>query len=402
MDHSSNGPPGDIDAMLQDVSNQMARSQLFRRLSANSSNSSPGSRKGNPRVIKAHSGNGSPLGVLRRRTTAAHTTRHRPQAAQPFPYSDHLPKAATRTRRHDPSPAARPMTWHPSSYALENCPEDFACDDFSAFTPYTGSQVSSYNNCSNYPPQLSTSILPPQAPQAPQATMFGYFPQSLNPGYALNYNHGDSLYQPLPNDCSGQLPYQSTADLYEIEQVASAFPTTNLSQTSAESTTHSIQHAPSVFSHENSFQTPTCPPPPQPSQPRKERSKELVGMGLYDGPGRTELSTLNSSPDHIDQLFIAPQGKGLRLEETWQPPNEDGDDADEEGSSDEENEEVLPLASAQADEQSTFIPTYGDLSNQSFFFDSDDPCVDYMPLDRGFHIYQPKAFDPALQNFMWL
>ncbi|KAL9013943.1 MAG: hypothetical protein Q9173_001380 [Seirophora scorigena] len=398
MDHSSNGPPVDIDAMLHDVSNQMARSQLFRRLSANSNNSSPGSRKGNARVIKAHSNHGSPHGVQRRRTTAAHTIRHKPQAAQPLPYPPHWPEAATRARRQDPSPAARPVTWHPSSYALENCPEDFACNDFSALTPHTKSQVSSYTHCSDYLPHSSASMLPPEVPQA---TMFRHHSQPPNAGYALNYNNGDSLYQPLSHDCSGQIPYPNTADLYDFERLASAFPIMDLSQGSADSTSYSIQHTPTLFSHDNTFNPPTYLQSSHPSQPTKKKSKELFGMGLYDGPGRKELSALNSSPDHIDQLFIAPQGKGLKLEETWQPPVEDGDDAEEECSSDEEIEEAPQLASAQADEESTFIPAYGDLSNQSFFFDSDDPYVDCMPLDRGFQVCEPKASDSALQNFMW-
>lgn len=124
-------------------------------------------------------------------------------------------------------------------------------------------------------------------------------------------------------------------------------------------------------------------------------------MGLYDGPGRKELLTLNSSPDHIDLLFTPPQGKGLKLEETWQPPNDDGDEVEEEGSSEDEGEEIPPPASSQTDLQSTFIPAYGDLSNQSFFFDSDDPYPDYLPLDQGFQACQPKATDPSLQNFMW-
>lgn len=124
-------------------------------------------------------------------------------------------------------------------------------------------------------------------------------------------------------------------------------------------------------------------------------------MGLYDGPGRKELSTLNSSPDHIDQLFTVPQGKGLKLEETWQPPNENTDEVEEEGSSEDEAEEVPPPAPTQVDVQSTYIPAYGDLSNQSFFFDGDDPYYDCMPFDQGFQVCQPKASDPSFQNFMW-
>ena len=123
-------------------------------------------------------------------------------------------------------------------------------------------------------------------------------------------------------------------------------------------------------------------------------------MGLYDGPSRRELSTLNVSPDDIYQQ---PHGKGLKLEETWQPANDDGRDAEEEGYSTDEAEEELPHAPTSHDDQPALLPaTYGDLSNQSFFFDSDDPFTDYMSFDSGVQVCQQKVPDAANQDFMWL
>ena len=124
-------------------------------------------------------------------------------------------------------------------------------------------------------------------------------------------------------------------------------------------------------------------------------------MGLYDGPSRKELSTPDTSVERISQLLAAPQGKGLKLEETWQPVNEDADEDEEESSSADEAEEDLPPAPAQTHAQPGVFPAYGDLSNQSFFFDSDDPYTSCMSFDQSVQVCQSKAPDPSLQNFMW-
>lgn len=125
-------------------------------------------------------------------------------------------------------------------------------------------------------------------------------------------------------------------------------------------------------------------------------------MGLYDGPSRKDLSAPATSVDRISQLLAAPQGKGLKLEETWQPPNEEVDDDEEdEGSSTDEAEEDLPPAPTQAETQPTFYPSYGDLSNQSFLFDSDDPYVSCMSFNQGMQVFPQKASEPPFQDFMW-
>lgn len=123
-----------------------------------------------------------------------------------------------------------------------------------------------------------------------------------------------------------------------------------------------------------------------PPRLQKKKSKELVGLGLYDDEQEDFLSTLNSAPNR-ESL-----GKDLKLEETWQPPK-DGEDAEEEiYSSDEVEEEEGPeapvfIAQVPA-EPSTFYPAYGDMSNQSFFFNEDDqqigheaPYVNYAAFD---------------------
>ncbi|KAK4690567.1 hypothetical protein P7C71_g6249, partial [Lecanoromycetidae sp. Uapishka_2] len=147
------------------------------------------------------------------------------------------------------------------------------------------------------------------------------------------------------------------------------------------------------------------------TRPRLARrgSKELVSIGLYDNDA-SDLSALTSavgSDPNRDSL-----GKGLKLEETWQPPN-DEDEEDEEGYSTDEGEEmdevppVLPTSTASEIQTSFYPPTYGDLSNQSFFFNEDDQYAseshysDYYAINQDYQDAQPKVADPATSNFLW-
>lgn len=195
---------------------------------------------------------------------------------------------------------------------------------------------------------------------------------------------------------------QQTAETYDTTPLYSGFENFDLYQMPYAHASYPPQQTSNALTAQYSLNAPQYMQAPAVLPLNKQRSKELVGMGLYDGPGRKELSTLNSSPDHISHLFAEPQGKGLKLEETWQPPNEDGDEGEEEGYSTDEAEEDLPSVPAANEVQPTLVPTYGDLSNQSFFFDRDDPYPNYLPVDPGFQFYQPKVSDPSAQNFMWL
>lgn len=107
----------------------------------------------------------------------------------------------------------------------------------------------------------------------------------------------------------------------------------------------------------------------------EDSGKELIGMGLYDLP--------DSSLDWMSPVGEA-TGKGLKLEETWQPPEEDEDedeDAEDEGEEDDQDddassvdgEEDLPpppvlVASTNHDKANQAR----NLEGQSFFFDEDD------------------------------
>ena len=141
-------------------------------------------------------------------------------------------------------------------------------------------------------------------------------------------------------------------------------------------------------------------------QVSKRANKVLSGIGLYD----------DKVPDFISGTSVDPNrdsiGKGLKLEETWQPPKDDDnndDDDDEEGSySTDEAEEIEEdppiMASAPQHPQTAFYPTFGDLSNQSFFFSNDDDPYtgeDQYTNYLAFGQAQSKPQNPVTGNFLW-
>jgi hypothetical protein len=145
------------------------------------------------------------------------------------------------------------------------------------------------------------------------------------------------------------------------------------------------------------------PPPPEEQDMKsdagesEESGEVLVGMGLYDDP-----------PEGYDSWFASEsrptQGKGLKLEETWEPPepeeeDDDSDDAEDEADGDAEDAEDAEKSDNDADDVSSSpksveepplpappgLPTEQqqwsmnqpstfpiNMSGQSFFFDEDE------------------------------
>ncbi|KAL9582681.1 MAG: hypothetical protein Q9203_005391 [Teloschistes exilis] len=392
-------PPADIDAMLHDVSNQMARSQLFRRLSANSKSSSPGSRRGNARVVKPASNGSTPLGVQRRRTTAVPTSRNPPVPTPTSKSTQNLqpraPAVTQRVNHNGIASAARPVTWHPGSYASDYCPQELHYGnhmELHSSIPYSSPWSADFFNYTSHP---SFDPTMPSEPPHLDATAQSTMSENLSA-----YDDLSSFYSSSYDDATQFT--QQTAGAYNATPLYSGFENFDLYQMPYAHASYSTQPTSNAVTAQYPLNVPQYMPTPAEMPLTKQKSKELVGMGLYDGPGREELSTLNSSPDHISHLLTEPQGKGLKLEETWQPPNDDGDESEEEGYSTDEAEEDLPSVPTTTEAQPALVPTYGDLSNQSFFFEGDDPYPNYLSVDPSFQFYQPKVSDPSSQNFMWL
>jgi len=78
----------------------------------------------------------------------------------------------------------------------------------------------------------------------------------------------------------------------------------------------------------------------------EEEGEVLVGMGLYDTPEKYEEDPhLNNYRSTVSSLLGSnfrprePQGKGLKLEETWEPPKSDDEDEDDNEEEEEEEED---------------------------------------------------------------
>ncbi len=138
----------------------------------------------------------------------------------------------------------------------------------------------------------------------------------------------------------------------------------------------------------------------------KRANKVLSGIGLYDDKMPDSISDISGDPNR-DSM-----GKGLKLEETWQPPKDDddnnNDDDDEESCSTDEAEEIEEdppiMESAPPHAQTDFYPPYGDLSNQSFFFSNDDDPYtgeDQYTNYLAFNQAQSKPQDPVTDNSLW-
>ncbi|EMD65167.1 hypothetical protein GGP41_003810 [Bipolaris sorokiniana] len=101
----------------------------------------------------------------------------------------------------------------------------------------------------------------------------------------------------------------------------------------------------------------------------EEEGEKLVALGLYDAP----------EPSLSWGALTEGTGKGLKLEETWQPPEEDeedqddDDDASSEGSV-EEPSPPLPPVHEQAQNMAVHVKsqTPSSMEGQSFFFDDDE------------------------------
>ena len=128
------------------------------------------------------------------------------------------------------------------------------------------------------------------------------------------------------------------------------------------------------------------------TKPVRKQSMELVGMGLYDSP------TTGASDSGMDGLLPyeagegmqgASLGKGLKLEETWQPPEED-DTSSVNGPT---NSEPRSTSPAQEAPMSTAVPDNPPLHTSSENY-SQDYDIQAWPLNP-----QEQAYPFALKDY---
>jgi hypothetical protein len=235
---------------------------------------------------------------------------------------------------------SRPVSWHPSS-------THFRKQSSSYFEPqqdwYSASPRNSMHGSDFY--SLST-----------RNSQFE--PTSNNAHYSAAYGMEDSEYNQTPSYAHSNLNTPSTEPLpWYLQKWA---------QQNQEQAMAASQNASSDF-------LPIQHPAIQDEEMEDDDGEKLVALGLYDLP-EPSMSWTGSEQA---------TGKGLKLEETWQPPEEDEDeeedeDAEDDASSVASEEPSPPLSSVNDRTQQLQLPVHvkaqtpGSMDGQSFFFDDDE------------------------------
>jgi len=393
---STYDPTLDVDAMLFEVSNRMARAQLARQ----KSNASSTFRQRASRILKTNSGGASPQSLQRRRTVTSHTASHRraelyhqglQQAQQGVEQCNVRQSWSTFNVR--PASNARPVSWHPSSMGLNRPTPRTSTYETSSTQSMVAYQTVAMNGL---PTPMTQPDLNKDLPVDPffsldNSTVLCQQSAMAQQGYTSAGLSVDNSYQScVPFDQTNQPRYTTVPASSDYSTFSPMDFTTQIWADSL-----------------STFPTYTAPPTPDylpmqtPSemwqgaeaaeQPTliKSQSKELIGMGLYDKPDRNSCSLNSLAGSHGGSFGAHPHheslGKGLKLEETWQPPAEEEEDEEEESGPSDDPKEPPPESAGEQLWQGDLMgekaleasnATSGDLSNQSFFFDHNDDYYD--------------------------
>lgn len=325
-------------------------------------------------------------------------------------------------------PSTRPMSWHPGSRAYEASMERFSVPlpvPVPAPVPAMKSAIAGFQNLAVASTQTSPNGHIPQHTLPLHSTFsinnLPYGNSNLGmDGYGVLESDAGNTYSSYPlYPLAGQSHYINNTLPYDYQ----TYPSTSMGGPLWDQSTSEFATFPAAQPAEPLPIQYPLDPVPQPrvtvtKQLPKKRSKELFGMGLYDH-NVSSLDFSASPPSHfaiLDRQSSGQGGKGLKLEETWSPSTTTAAksskglcDEDEEDEEDEEEEEEEVYASGEATEdrvaivdptpgtesQASLYPAYGDLSNQSFFFDGDTPYTDCLPFDEAMGIYQQPKMPEA-------
>lgn len=328
-----------VDSLLDDVSQQMVQmSNLSRRSSRASIGQRPASSMPHPmRITKPSSANNSPqrpLAAARRRSVMNDGLNYR-RPIQQSEVSNGCNEGFQNTAR-----SSRPLSWHPSSQ-LASQTNTYGTLPYLATTVDTG--------CLPYSPSVYSGYNSPALSLSPYSDGYSNPYQSANMSagfYQTSFENPTPSCVPTPtyptSFAQPQYPNQmcvSRGDSFD-SSIYSHFDWNN-------------------YSH-NNFNTATTPPTPEallpiqtlhhavpvqqgplschPFEEVEDDGEVLVALGLYDAPEKSPVSDgyLNNFQRTVaSHLFESvprkeSMGKGLKLEETWNPPaNGDENDGEE-------------------------------------------------------------------------
>ncbi|KAK4083130.1 hypothetical protein PCL_00662 [Purpureocillium lilacinum] len=342
---------------LDHISTQMAISQAARRFSRGSGGQRPGPAM---RVVKPKSASNSPGSSSvqsRRRTMMGDGFAPRRQQQQHHNNVDYISMPTDTEMDSAHRTTSRPLSWHPSTYIHQRQqpyqqPTSYpfpgssiyadSHDLYSTHAQFSPTMASYSNNTS---PSSSFSPLP----LFPAAENGAQYPRS--DGWELS-QRTTPFYGP-PTGNAGM-----PESLPALEHVSTHPKTTvngglDWNSFVLQGFNNTSPPTPETFPQATLSQ-PAVSERPETCQGLDEDEDEgeiLVGMGLYDTPEKfDEDPQLNNYRSTVSSLLGStyrpqePRGKGLKLEETWEPPKsddgEDEDDEDEDDDSEGQNRKV--------------------------------------------------------------
>lgn len=274
------------------------------------------------RVVKPSSANSSPRGSGLGRRKTVMTDRRRMQVSGAFVSNDGYPNSVK---------SNRPVSWHPPSQFV---PQQTYQQIYQGEVNIGLHQISAaYSGYTSPDSTFSPVSMPYTGYEQQQYTQpqpsHSYYPDTT---YSHN-QHQTPSYLSTPSDNTDSAIY-SHFDWSNYNAERSTAPPTPEAFLP-------IQHPEPSFPAEEPI------PYHSLSTPDEEEGEILCGLGLYDTPS---MSKLNSDP-HLDNYRSScsqllgrrePTGKGLKLEETWNPPASDDEDDEEQDGECEEEEVAVP------------------------------------------------------------
>jgi len=305
-------------------------------------------------------------------------------------FGDHSPSKQEVEMEIEPlALITRPFSWHPSSsrfsFSYQNSQasasassqELLATQDCSSFTAEHSSNdianvypsMVTSNNDAHYASTASISppVLPEGRPSSQQEVVWAAYT-----GNILPVTSESPAYSTAVDESTSWL-------LPDYAQHATSLPQYHAAQQDFLPIQHpGCEQQDSTDEEENELE--------------RQDSNVLVGMGLYDPPGSSS--------------FMFGEGRCLKLEEEWEPPElpEDDDDAEDEAeqesSSEEEEEAPEPPKAVEKPwtMQTSVVAPTSNLAGQSFFFDDDDTITSEWWYQQ---LKQPTAQDAGL-GYGWL
>ncbi|KAI1824684.1 hypothetical protein F4861DRAFT_505294 [Xylaria intraflava] len=346
---------------------QRASPDSYRRISR--SHNGPQRASNAMRVVKPSSANNSPQSMMARRRTLMNDGGIAQRRQQAFnqailqqlqdPLSYHMGQQDLVGRN------GRPVSWHPGSHALEaqhmhlQIPQvDFSQYAMAMPTPYHPNDFSAgYHNLPPTPAAYSGHT----SPVSGYSPLLGSYAapatqSNVMPAYVSSESWVPS--PPMASNCANAIAGANPADMYATYMNQGPFNWHTYSPQELGSCTapptpdeFRVVQQPQTVPPEESIPYESLDKANQAEEEEEDEGEILIGMGLYDTPSKTdtdpELDYYRTTTSHLLNTTYR-NGKGWKLEESWEPPATDEEDNEEDADDDEQGKELKTTESPPA------------------------------------------------------